>query len=233
MISITDSRDPGPRSTVAVSLALIGVVLCAISNGRVPYLVAAAVILSVMFGVANRLRRERERRITARDAALVLLSEEATTTALRTTIPPVEATIPLADDEVCLWAGEAEWFELRPPTPDALYDGPRATFSGGAPVDSRVRGYAARLPIRLRAWEQLDAGRAYVTTRRLYFVGSRKTTVLALRDLRAVGIVDGLVELDTGASVSPHLRVGDALATVAGLVQRGRLLAAANSPRAG
>ena len=114
-------------------------------------------------------------------------------------LPLLEVPVNLQRGELCHWQGAGRLHEYRSVTTAVGYSGPTARIRLARGLSWRV-GQLSVNRVTRDVLKELDAGTLYITSKRLLFDGSRKSTALPLRRILNFTVYqDGVqIEKDSG-----------------------------------
>lgn len=122
-------------------------------------------------------------------------------------IPVVPVSIALQRGETCHFAAPCQWWELRTRTVRSVSSG----FSGSVRIMKGVRyrvGSTRTHRVTQTELTQLDAGRAYITNKRIIFDGNVANKTIRLSALIGFELFSDGIKLEKSAGKSPYLLLG-------------------------
>jgi len=119
-------------------------------------------------------------------------------------LPIVDPGITLQREEVCHYVTDCEWHEMRKNRVGTAYAGPTMRVKIAKGVYYRM-GALAHAPVTVDAIVKIDAGRVFVTNKRLVFMGANKNVSLKLDKILDIEPFSDAVKIEKDTGRSPYL----------------------------
>lgn len=120
-------------------------------------------------------------------------------------LPSLDVPVRLQRGEVCHWCGFGRLNEYRSVTTRVGYSGPTARIRIARGLSWRM-GSLAVSRVTQDVLKELDSGTCYVTSKRLIFNGSKKTTALPLRRILNFTIYQDGVQIEKDSGKDQYFR---------------------------
>lgn len=123
-------------------------------------------------------------------------------------VPTIDAGIRLQKSEHCYFAAAVDWYEHRKVTKRIRYSGPTARIRLAKGIYWRAGDIAVQR-VSDDVLAHVDAGRAFLTNKRLIFMGQRKNTNIRLQKILDFTPYGNGVDIQKDSGKSPFLQFDD------------------------
>ena len=123
-------------------------------------------------------------------------------------LPELEVPVRLQRGERCYWHGDGRLHEFRSVTTAVRYSGPTARIRIARGLSWRV-GHLAVNRVTQDILREIDAGTLYITSKRLIFDGSMKSTALPLRRVLSFTVYQDGVQIEKDSGKDQYFKLNE------------------------